>query len=391
VVRIGLSAVYSIGGGFEVNENDRLKQYSLVEIRNIKVHGRTTDQMAPLTLFWTGSALELNAKGSELWIEIEADYDLYEPWISIIINGASVSHRMITSGRYWICIFRGMNEMVTKNVRIVKDVQAMSGDPDSKLQIHAVKFDGEFLPVEDKPLRIEFVGDSITSGEGIIGAKTEEDWISMWFSAVDNYTAMTAGNLNADYRVISQSGWGVLTAWDNNPYGNIPDIYEKVCGLLKGEKNSDLGALQDYDFSSWQPDIVVVNLGTNDNGAFHSPQWKDEKTGETHKQRLKEDGNYHEEDLKAFEKAVMNFLFKLRRYNQKAQIVWAYGMIGIPLMPAIYRGVEEYQKHSGDKRVSVFQLPNTTDETIGARWHPGKLAHEKVARELSDYLKQYLE
>ncbi len=373
-----------------MKENSRLKHYALSEISSIKIHGRTTGHLDPLTLFWTGSALELNAKGSELWIEIEADYDMYEPWISMIVNGAQVSRQMVTAGRYWICVFRGMNEKVTKNVRIVKDVQAMSGDPDAKLQIHAVKLDGEFLPVEDKPFRIEFVGDSITSGEGIIGAKSEEDWISMWFSAVDNYTAMTAVNLNADYRVISQSGWGVLTAWDNNPYGNIPDIYEKVCGLLKGEKNSDLGALKEYDFSSWQPDIVVVNLGTNDNGAFHSPQWKDETTGETHKQRLKEDGSYHEEDLQAFEKAIINFLIKLRRYNPKAQIVWAYGMIGIPLMPSIYRAVEAYEKCSGDRRVSVFQLPNTTDETIGARYHPGKAAHEKAAKELAHYLKQYL-
>jgi hypothetical protein len=65
-------------------------------------------------------------------------------------------------------------------------------------------------------------------------------------------------------------------------------------------------------------------------------------------------------------------------------------MIGIPLMPAIYRAVEEYHKNTGDKKVAVFQLPNTTDETIGARWHPGKFAHEKAAKELTDYLKQYL-
>ena len=373
-----------------MKQNDRLKEYELSEIENMKFHGRMTKKMDPLTFFWTGSALELNTKGSELWVEIESDYDSYEPWISIVINGALVGRQMLIAGRYWICVFRGMNEKAVKNVRIIKDVQAMSDDPEAILRLHAIKFDGEFLPVEDKPYRIEFIGDSITSGEGIIGAKTEEDWISMWFGAVDNYTAITATNLNADYRVISQSGWGVLTAWDNNPYKNIPDIYEKVCGLLKGERNEALGALQEYDFSSWQPDIVVINLGTNDNGAFHSPQWKDEATGEMHKQRLKEDGSYHEEDLLAFEKAVIKFLFKLRKCNPNAQLVWAYGMIKIPLMPSIYRAVEEYQKQSDDRKIAVFQLPNTTEETIGARWHPGKLAHEKTARELTDYLKQYL-
>lgn len=373
-----------------MKDNNKLQLITFSELANVRVHGRTTEDRSPLTLFWTGSAIELNARGSELWLEVESDYDMYEPWISIIINGACVSRRMITAGRYWICVFRGMNEKEVKNVRVVKDVQAMNGDPDCKLQFHAMKFDGEFLPVAERPYKIEFVGDSITSGEGSIGAKPEEDWISMWFSAVDNYTAMAAGALNADHRVISQSGWGVLTAWDNNPYENIPDIYEKVCGLLKGEKNEALGALKEYDFSSWQPDIVVVNLGTNDNGAFHSPEWKDEITGETHKQRLKEDGSYYEEDLNAFEKAVESFLGKLRKFNPQAQLVWAYGMIGIPLMPAIYRAVEQYMKQSDDNKVSIFQLPNTTDETVGARFHPGRLAHEKAARELADYLKQYL-
>lgn len=219
-----------------MKQNTNLKVHTLADIEHLKIHGRTTGLLSPLTLFWTGSAVELNVKSSELWLEVEADYDVYEPWISILINSVPVSRQMLVTGRYWICVFRGMNDRVVKNVRIVKDVQAMSGDPGCSLQIHAVKMDGKFLPVADKPHKIEFIGDSITSGEGSIGAKAEEDWIPMWFSAINNYTSMTADALNAEYRVISQSGWGVLTSWDNNPHGNIPDCYEQVCGLLTGAK-----------------------------------------------------------------------------------------------------------------------------------------------------------
>ena len=43
------------------------------------------------------------------------------------------------------------------------------------------------------------------------------------------------------------------------------------------EINERLGTHNDYDFSSWQPDIVIVNLGTNDE-AFNNPEWKDELT-----------------------------------------------------------------------------------------------------------------
>ncbi|GKX66558.1 SGNH/GDSL hydrolase family protein [Inconstantimicrobium mannanitabidum] len=373
-----------------MKENEKLKLYELSDINYLKVHGRTTGELSPLTLFWTGSAIELNAKGSELWLEVEVDYDIYEPWISILVNSAVVSRQMLTAGRYWVCVFRGMNENETKNIRIVRDVQAMNGDESCSLKIHAVKFDGEFLPIEEKPYKIEFIGDSITSGEGTVGAKPEEDWISMWFSAIRNYTFITAEALNAEYRVISQSGWGVLTSWDNNPHYNIPEYYDKVCGLLTGEKNESLGAFKQNDFASWQPNVVVVNLGTNDAGAFNSPEWKDEETGEIHKQRLNEDGTPNEEDLKAFEGAVVIFLAKLRKYNKNAHIVWVYGMLGTPIMPAIYRAVDTYIKETSDKRVSVFQLPNTTDETVGSRCHPGVLSHKKAAKELTEYIKEII-
>ena len=373
-----------------MDENKKLKIYKLSDIEHLKIHGRTTKCLSPLTLFWTGSGIELNVKGAELWIVIESDYNIFEPWISVFINGEFVSRQMLTRGRYWLCIFRGMDKKVIKNIQVLKETQPMSSDPNCYLQIHAIKSDGEFLPIEPKPYKIEFIGDSITSGEGLIGSRTEHDWIPMWFSVLNNYCALAARMLNAEYRIIAQSGWGVLSGWDNNPYSNIPDYYEKVCGVLVGEKNRALGAFEENDFDSWQPDIIVVNLGTNDEGAFYSPEFKDVKTGRTYKQRLNYDGSFNKDDLKAFEKAVENFLYKLRKYNKKAHIIWAYGMLGIRMMPAIYRAVDRYIEKTGDKKVSVFQLPVTTAETMGARRHPGALAHQKAAKELAEYIKQFL-
>ena len=367
--------------------NENLLVQKLSEINNLKVHGRTTGELSPLTLFWTGSGLELNAKGTELWIEVEADYDIYEPWISILINSAPVSRQMVTVGRHWICVYRGMNQSAIKNIRIVRDVQAMSADASCCLQIHAVKSDGAFMPIENKQLKIEFIGDSITSGEGCIGSRQEEDWISMWFSAVDNYTAMTAQVLDADYRVVAQSGWGIMTRWDNNPVCNIPLNYEKICGVLCGEKNQALGAFNENDFASWQTDIVVINLGTNDGGAFTSPEWKDESTGKIYKQRLNKDGTFNEEDINALKQSTVEFLKKLRKYNSKAHLVWAYGMLGTLMLPAIKSAIEAYSKITGDTRISLLELPNMSDETVGARQHPGPLAHKAAAQVLTEHIK----
>lgn len=366
-----------------------MKEYRLSEIEQLKIHGRTTGRLDPLTLFWTASGFEVNVTGSELWVELEGDYDAQEPWVSTRVNGAWVSRQMVNRGRQWVCLFRGRNPQALKNVRLFKDTQAMSGDPSHLLQVHALRTDGEFLPVPEKPLRLEIIGDSITSGEGSIGAKEEEDWVAMLFSAANDYAVMTGDLMNADVRIVSQSGWGVLTAWDNNPHGTIPPIYGQVCGLLTGERNESLGAHLPNDFAAWQPDAVIVNLGTNDCGAFSSPEWRDESSGERFQQRRREDGSFEPADLRRFQLAVIAFLRELREKNPRACLLWVCGMLGNELCPAIAEAVEEYRRETGDTRASFLEL---TDDLPGrgARSHPGRPAHQLAANELSARLRELL-
>lgn len=345
-----------------------MKEYRLSEVEHVKINGRTTDCLEPLTLFWTASGFEVNAKGSELWVEVEAGFDLYEPWFSFLINGAYVSKQMAVKGRSRICLFRGMNPAEVKHVKFVRDIQAMHGDPESYLQVHGFLFDGEFLPVSEKSCRIEFIGDSITSGEGTYGARCEMDWVSMFFSGVNNYAAYTAEALNADFRILSQSGWGVLCSWDGRKEYSIPRYYEKVCGLLTGEHNRELGAYAEYDFTKWQPDVVVVNLGTNDASALSRAEL-----------------SFSEDD---FEEAAVGFLKKLRRCNPKAQIVWAYGMLGYEMNAPICRAIDTYRIGTGDEKVHFLGLPAATQKTIGSREHPGRENHKIAAEVLAEYLRK---
>ena len=367
-----------------------LSTISLNDIKNYKIHGRTGTTRNPLALFWTGSGIEFNCKSSELWIEVEADYEVYEPWISILVNDAWVSRQMITKGRQWVCVFRNMDGQKSKNIKIMKDVQAMSGDNSHCLLIHGVRTDGSFLPVEDKALKLEFIGDSITSGEGTIGAKSEEEWISMWFSSQNNYTAMTAMDLLAEYRIISQSGFGVHSSWDNNPAGALPLYYKEICGLALGEKNALLGAQDVNDFFAWIPNIIVINLGTNDAGAFSSPEWRDEKTGKVFQQRCHEDGSYYQEDTDRFIESTVNFLNLVRACNPESYILWAYGILGTPMLSYIKEGISTYQKNTQDTRVSLLVLPEMTPEGTGARTHPGTGAHRAAADVLVTEIKKII-
>ena len=338
-----------------------------------------------LTLFATASGIECLCTGSELWLELNADYVLYEPWLSVELNGAWLSRFPVNPGTSRVCVFRGMTPGVPKHVRVLKDVQAMHDDPRHLLQITALEWEGgDFLPLPAPRYRLEFVGDSITSGEGALGARQEEDWISAFFSAMNHYARLTADALGAEYRLVSQSGWGILSGWDNDPRHRVLPYYKEVCGLAQGTRNAALGAQQPNDFAAWPADAVIVNLGTNDAGASHNPPWTDPVTGEACAQ------NTSPEHRARLEQAVVEGLTMLRACNPQALLVWCYGMLGDELRPTLESAVARYRRQTGDDRACFLPLPDTTPETAGARQHPGAASHRQAAAVLTEFLRNAL-
>lgn len=370
--------------------NQNLKTYSLKEIKNYKIHGRTDETQNPLPLFFNGSGVEVNVTGTELWIDLEVDYDTYEPWIWTALNDAFMSRQMLTAGTGSVCLFRGMSPDTVKNVKFFRELQAMSEDCGCRLLIKGFRCDGDFLPVKSRRYKLEFVGDSITSGEGTYGAKDDMDWLAMYMGSSRDYARMVSDALDAEYRLISQGGWGVLSGWENDPRHNIPSRYEKICGLAEGEMNEKLGAGKPYDFKSWVPDAIVVNLGTNDASAFNQPAWTDPESGQVFEQRKNPDGAFNSEDLARFKQAVIDFLEMIRRNNPTSHIVWVYGMAGYDLTLAITDAINAYQKTAGDANVAFLQLPNMTGETVGSRFHPGEKCHARAAQVITEYLETVL-
>lgn len=115
-----------------------------------------------------------------------------------------------------ICLFRNMEGDKVRNVKFLRDTPAFPTDEKTLLQVLSVETDGEFFPLEEPKLRMEVIGDSITSGEGCSGAEKEMTWNSFCFNAVDHYAYMAAKELGAVYHCISQSGWGVFCSWEGN-------------------------------------------------------------------------------------------------------------------------------------------------------------------------------
>ena len=182
---------------------EQLTTATLTQLPQVRALGRHTGR-DPLTLFWTASGIELEFTGSDLWVDLFADYVVVEPWVSVELNGAWVARFAVNPGKSRVCLFRGMTPGKAKHVRLLKDVQAMHDDPAHLLQITGLEYaDGEFLPLPEPVYRLEFVGDSITSGEGAIGAKPEEDWVGAFFSAENHYGRLTADALGAEIALLA--------------------------------------------------------------------------------------------------------------------------------------------------------------------------------------------
>ena len=361
-----------------------MDSYKISEIP-VKVHGRTIKGANPLPIFWSRSGIEVNVRANELWVDIEVGCDYQEPWFVTEINGAFMSRQMILKGRHKVCLFRNLNPGELRNVKFYKDNQMVAGEASLYTVIHGVETDGTFEPVEDKKLKIEFVGDSITSGEGTYGSIKEIDWRTMFHSSSRQYASYIERALDVESRVISHGGWGVYSGWDNDIRSNIPSIYEKVCGLAAGEVNEKLGAKQANDFSLWQPDAIIVNLGTNDNSAFDQPAFDVPGVGLC-KLRRNEDRSFVTEDIEKIKTAVTDFLKILRKNNPKAHILWAYGMLGSEMTLSLCDGINRYVKETNDNNVAFLNLPDTTAETVGSFGHPGMFSQEAAAEVLVDYL-----
>ena len=339
-----------------------LKDYKIREIPYLRVLGRTNGSLEPVTLFWTASGIEMNIKATEAWVTVRSDYELFEPWADVIVDGALSQRLMVNKGEQKICLFRNMEGDKIRNVKLLRDTPAFPTDEKTLFQVLGVQTDGEFCPLEEPKIRLEVIGDSITSGEGGSGAGGEMTWNSFCFNCVDNYAYMAAKKLDAIYHCVSQSGWGVFCSWEGDEKQAIPPYYEQVCGLLNGERNKELGAFEKWDFQKFQPDVIVVNLGTNDGSGT--------------------------KDMEKVGNAVEDFLKKLRNCNPGSYILWCYGMLGNGILPTLEKAIQNYKTKSGDERVEFVELPDTLEGEFGSRQHPGHPSHEKTAKVLVEKIRE---
>ena len=345
-------------------------------------------RLNPLTLFWTASGIECAVKARFLYAEIECSYKCYRPYISIWVDGKRIRRIAPEQGRTRVCIFDAeANSPAVKHIRILKECQAMAGDSRHSVCIHGFVIDDEetvcdvFVPLPRRPLFFEFIGDSITCGEGLEDPIDGKEWNPAWQGTRGHAALLLCERFNADIAVLAQSGWGLLCGWNNDPACTVPPLYPYVCTLAKGAKNREAGAGAEWDFSRRQTDAVIVNLGSNDEYAFCAEPWRDPVSGKEYKL-------YGKADYARLKAAAKSFIGEIRRHNPQALIIWCYGMFLTGCMDLFRSAVEEYRNEHGDEHVCFIELSPMNAMTAGAQKHPGPLCHKEAADLISARLCQ---
>jgi hypothetical protein len=346
---------------------------------NVRLGGRFDKAQDGFPMMWSGAYLEMSVKAPCLEVEIECDYKLLRPYISFTVDGLRAQHFSPLRGKNWYQVYWMLDGSKAHDVRIALETQAFSADPASNITIHKLRFDGETLPLEQRKMRLEFIGDSITSAEGCRGPKEFMEWVPMMFCASDSYPRYTAELLNADYQVVSQSGWGVMSSWDNVPEFNLPAVYDYICRPVAMQGSPVRGGEKKYDFS-FKPDAVIINLGTNDANAIVQAPYTDPKTGKTYKR------DASPEALAEWENAAYSFIKQVAEKNPSARILWAYGICENNMQPCISGAVARAAAEGIN--VKFIQLPEagTLKDGIGSRMHPGEGAHRLMAKLIADEL-----
>jgi len=212
-----------------------------------------TDPKNPV-MYWGGSQILARFAGTSVKANIRAKDGAQ--YIAVIDGDEEGEIKTQVSGGV-LPIATGLKPGV-HSLMLLKNSESAGGETFGGLVLDAGK--GLLRPEPLPAHRIEFFGDSITSG-GIPDAKSDKSNPSNDGDYDGNYNhtyaAFTANALNTDWRPISRGGTGVSGSWVFDY--TLRDYWNKLDFTGFNAKTA-----RPYDQSGWQPQAVVISIGHND-------------------------------------------------------------------------------------------------------------------------------
>lgn len=341
-----------------------------------RLMGRTTWQDEVLYLGYSASFVEFSFKGTKAEAEFVTDRldweEFHRARVAVFVNGAEVpALRLSLNNEKERFVLFESESPVEVTLRIMKYSEAAF----NAVGIVSVEVDGELLPPPAaKNKKIEIIGDSITCGYGIEGVVDVDTFTTAQENPWNAYACRVARALDADFSLISWSGNGIISHWipedinePRNDEALMPEMYpyEDYSADLRRNK-----ARADYikrDFKKYQPQLIIINLGTNDGSYTRNIPARD----------------------RAFVNGYVKFLRQVREVNPDANILCTVGVMATAAKELVGQAVALVNDF-GDSKVFFKEAPLQNGEVdgIGTDWHPTERTQKKLAEYLVEFIRE---
>ena len=293
---------------------------------------------------WSGSSIRFHATASEVQLAVaDGSGEPGNPssWrtneLTCYVDGVRTSRTMLTPNASETVVVLADLAAGPHVIECRKTSEAMRG----VIQLNGLTLiDGALHQPIGWAHRVLFIGDSITAGAGNLHAPPCPSDAQNWEDTGRSYAGLVANLFDANTTIAAQSG---VAAQELR-------FREEAAALVFGTHNAhgDVGL---YDLPSLNasdaPELVVINLGTNDGG--DSPGYRD---------------------------AMRDLIQRLRSRFAAVPIMLLQGPLNVGFGDAIEQLKTEY---SGIVRVD-FPFNNTA---VGCTSHPNLVLHQQLADTLA--------
>jgi lysophospholipase L1-like esterase len=313
-----------------------------------------------ITLISAASSVTFGFKGPKCTLNFSAED--HHGYVVIEIDGNYYARKKVSPSGTSVPVIAGKGN---HTLTMFKATEATTGN------VFFKGAEGDLYKAKEKPKKkIEFIGDSITSG---MGNDTKEipcgtgEWYDQ-HNAYYSYASIAARSVDANYILSSVSGIGMYRNWndEHDKEAIMPDVYEKLY------LNRDSAVPYNFGFNQ---DVTCIALGTND---FSN--------GDGKKERLP----FNEDKYVA---NYINFINTVYKHAPNTRII----LLGSPMVTG--GNAETFTKclkkvetavnsKKGHKPVSVFNFKAVIPHGCGS--HPEIEDDKLMAAQLAPYLKNVL-
>ena len=259
----------------------------------------------------------------------------------------------------WYTVAEGLEAGAHTAKLIRKNSNDANGASQTGVIAYKVLGDNGYMtnPPKLKAVKVEAFGDSITCGDELFdhgGGKTTSDG---WRT----YAAYVARQLDAELNVIAISGNGLICSLFGSKLFEIPDQFDYVDKFHFSNNK--------WDFSQYQANVVLINLGTNDCAGVPN--------------------NFTYEQ---FEDAYVDFCTRIKTAYPDCVIVALLGMMDGrgKVWPSIENAAARINKQYGDGTMYTLwlEVAGISDSPVDGGAHPSIAAQEKAGEMILDLLEQ---